>query len=115
MTACMWVWSSLSDSLINSFPSPQNWHKEITKWLGGRVHPVSIDSGSKDSIDKQLQLFMSQYGRRVATPILIISYETFRLHAPSLHSGQVGLVICDEVRERRRSLPGSAEEGDGWS
>ena len=75
----------------------QNWHKEITKWLGGRVHPVSIDSGSKDNIDKQLHSFMAQHGRRIATPILIISYETFRLHAASMHSGQVGLVICDEV------------------
>ena len=39
---------------------------------------------------------MSQYGRRAATPILIISYETFRLHAPVLHSSKVGMVICDE-------------------
>ena len=40
---------------------------------------------------------MTQYGSRTATPILIISYETFRLHADVLHSGEVGLVICDEV------------------
>ena len=40
---------------------------------------------------------MTQYGSRTATPILIISYETFRLHAEVLHSGEVGLVICDEV------------------
>ncbi len=40
---------------------------------------------------------MTQYGKRVATPILIISYETFRLHASVLHSCKVGMVICDEV------------------
>ena len=40
---------------------------------------------------------MTQYGSRTATPILIISYETFRLHAEVLRSGEVGLVICDEV------------------
>ena len=40
---------------------------------------------------------MSQQGKRVVHPVLIISYETFRLHASVLHSGPVGLVICDEV------------------
>ncbi len=40
---------------------------------------------------------MSQHGVRVPTPILIISYETFRLHTEVLHKGKVGLVICDEV------------------
>lgn len=40
---------------------------------------------------------MHQHGLRVPSPILIISYETFRLHAEVLHKGSVGLVICDEV------------------
>ena len=40
---------------------------------------------------------MQQDGRRVYQPILIISYETFRLHASVLHKGSVGMVICDEV------------------
>ena len=50
-----------------------------------------------------LRFFLVQYmqqgcnGRRAVTPILIISYETFRLHAHVLHQGAVGLVICDEV------------------
>ena len=42
-------------------------------------------------------MFMSQQGKRISNPVLIISYETFRLHASVLHSGPVGLVICDEV------------------
>ena len=41
--------------------------------------------------------FMAQHGLRVPSPILIISYETFRLHTGVLHKGKVGLVICDEV------------------
>lgn len=41
--------------------------------------------------------FMNQRGLRVPSPILIISYETFRLHAEVLQKGSVGLVICDEV------------------
>lgn len=43
--------------------------------------------------------FTSQHGLRVPAPILIISYETFRLHSEVLHKGTVGLVICDEVLE----------------
>lgn len=41
---------------------------------------------------------MSQQAKRTAYPVLIISYETFRLHASVLQSGAVGLVICDEVK-----------------
>uniref|UniRef100_A0A3P9Q656 DNA repair and recombination protein RAD54-like n=1 Tax=Poecilia reticulata TaxID=8081 RepID=A0A3P9Q656_POERE len=74
----------------------RNWYNEVGKWLGGRISPVAIDGGSKEDIDKQLVNFMSQHGLKVATPILIISYETFRLHADVLHRGKVGLVICDE-------------------
>ena len=36
-------------------------------------------------------------GRRNPQAVLIISYETFRLHASVLHRSAVGLVICDEV------------------
>lgn len=41
--------------------------------------------------------FMKFSGRRNPQAVLIISYETFRLHAHVLHKGTVGLVICDEV------------------
>ena len=40
---------------------------------------------------------MAQQQLRAPIPILIISYETFRLHAEVLHRSPVGLVICDEV------------------
>ncbi|CAF92845.1 unnamed protein product, partial [Tetraodon nigroviridis] len=75
----------------------RNWSSEVQKWLGGRVHPLVIDGGTKDEIDRQLVSFISQRGRRVPSPVLIISYETFRLHAAVLHRGSVGLVICDEL------------------
>ena len=32
----------------------QNWQKEIEKWLGSRIHPLAIDSGSKEEIDVSL-------------------------------------------------------------
>ena len=42
---------------------------------------MPIDGGTKAEIDKNLASFMNTYGRRPVNPILIISYETFRLHA----------------------------------
>lgn len=32
----------------------RNWYNEVAKWLGGRVHPVAIDGGSKEEIDQKL-------------------------------------------------------------
>lgn len=74
----------------------KNWDKEIDKWLNGRVQAFAIDSGTKSEIDQQLSSFMGQHQLRAPIPILIISYETFRLHAAVLHRSPVGIVICDE-------------------
>mgnify|MGYP002717821235 CR=1 FL=1 len=75
----------------------KNWQNEIKKWLGGRLNSLAIDGGSKNEIDNNLRSFMHTIkGRRCVNPILIISYETLRLHANVLHDGEVGLMICDE-------------------
>lgn len=75
----------------------KNWHKEISKWLGSRLSATAIESGSKEEIDRQLEQFVLQEGRRLPCPVLILSYETFRLHASVLHKGSADLIICDEV------------------
>uniref|UniRef100_A0A914YIN1 DNA repair and recombination protein RAD54-like n=1 Tax=Panagrolaimus superbus TaxID=310955 RepID=A0A914YIN1_9BILA len=74
----------------------KNWDKEIVKWLSGRCNSRAIDSGKKEDIIQKLTSFMDQVGTRSATPVIIISYETFRLYTYILHKKEIGLVICDE-------------------
>ena len=74
----------------------KNWYNEINKWLPQRISPLAVDSGTKDQIDKNLSGFMNTFGRRPHNPVLIISYETFRLHCSVLHTSEVGLLLCDE-------------------
>ena len=74
----------------------KNWDKEIAKWLKGRCNSQPIDSGKREDIINKLTTFMSQIGKRVATPVVIISYETFRLYTDILQKSEIGLVICDE-------------------
>ncbi|XP_048352151.1 DNA repair and recombination protein RAD54-like [Sphaerodactylus townsendi] len=81
----------------------KNWYNEVGKWLGGRIQPLAIDGGSKEEINRKLAGFMNQRGLRVPSPILIISYETFRLHAEVLQKGSVGMVICDEGHRLKNS------------
>jgi len=81
----------------------KNWYNEINKWLPNKINPLAMDGGSKEKIDKDLSGFMNTFGRRPANPILIISYETFRLHAAVLCTSQVGIVLCDEGHRLKNS------------
>lgn len=56
---------------------------------------MAIDNGGKEDIDKNLKCFMTM-GRRIVNPVLIISYETLRLHIHELMRGEIGMMFCDE-------------------
>lgn len=74
----------------------KNWYNEFGKWLGNRVNSLAIANEAKDKTIELLTNFMANQSSRCGAPVLIISYETFRLYSSILNSSEVGMVICDE-------------------
>ncbi|EYC24388.1 hypothetical protein Y032_0014g2480 [Ancylostoma ceylanicum] len=60
------------------------------------VCPSSLVKASSEA-------YMADGRVRAASPVLIISYETFRLYAKILHSSVIGMVICDEGHRLKNS------------
>ncbi|GMT02363.1 hypothetical protein PENTCL1PPCAC_24537, partial [Pristionchus entomophagus] len=81
----------------------KNWDDEIRKWLGERVGTLRIDSGGGSNIKASISTWMMDTRKRVAAPVLILSYECFRMYAEVLHKGEVGLIICDEGHRLKNS------------
>lgn len=70
-----------------------NWRKEIKKWLGIRVNPLVVETGPKSNT--VVDDFVA--GAPNVFPVLVISYEMFRKHAPALNDcGCLDVLICDE-------------------
>lgn len=75
----------------------KNWYNEFGKWLGHRINALALDNASsKEQTTKILEQFMANQRQRSGTPVLILSYETFRIYAPTLNSSEVGMLLCDE-------------------
>lgn len=74
----------------------KNWYNEFSKWLGNRVNALAIANESKDKTTELLTNFMGNQSARCGAPVLILSYETFRLYSHILNMSEVGLVLCDE-------------------
>lgn len=72
-----------------------NWDSECTKWLNGRVRTLPLCESSREEVISTIDQFLSP---RAPPQLLIVSYETFRLHAERFKAPEAcDLLICDEA------------------
>ena len=72
-----------------------NWESECEKWLCGRLKCLALCEASRDDVVSSIASFLLP---RQPAKVLIISYETFRIHADKLHVPTAcDLLICDEA------------------
>ncbi|KAJ4825812.1 Protein CHROMATIN REMODELING 25 [Turnera subulata] len=72
-----------------------NWEAEIRKWVGERVKLVALCESTRDDVVSGIDSFASPRG---FLQVLIVSYETFRMHSSKFsHDGSCDLLICDEA------------------
>ncbi|KAL4588733.1 hypothetical protein LXL04_001628 [Taraxacum kok-saghyz] len=72
-----------------------NWEAEIKKWVGDRIKLVALCESSRDDVISSIDNFRSP---RSQLQVLIVSYETFRMHSSKFNeSGSCDLLICDEA------------------
>ncbi|KAL2620529.1 hypothetical protein R1flu_000734 [Riccia fluitans] len=72
-----------------------NWESELVKWLDGRVNVMAVGESTRSEVVQGIANYLSP---RNPYQVLIISYETFRLHADKFkNEGSCDLLICDEA------------------
>ncbi|KAG1342244.1 hypothetical protein COCNU_05G004730 [Cocos nucifera] len=72
-----------------------NWESEINKWVGGKVQLLALCESTRADVLSGIESFL-----KPCSPfqVLIISYETFRMHSAKFEkSGSCDLLICDEA------------------
>ncbi|KAI8589351.1 P-loop containing nucleoside triphosphate hydrolase protein [Geranomyces variabilis] len=88
------------DKAVIACPSSlvKNWANELVKWLGpNSIRPYACDNkGSKEQTEKDMKKFVSDKGRAIVQPVLIVSYETLRAYSDILCQTEIGLLLCDE-------------------
>ncbi|GAU29532.1 hypothetical protein TSUD_115540 [Trifolium subterraneum] len=72
-----------------------NWEAEINKWLGQRVRLVALCETTRQDVISGINSFTSPQSK---LQVLIVSYETFRMHSSKFSSSDsCDLLICDEA------------------
>ncbi|KAH0880328.1 hypothetical protein HID58_067722, partial [Brassica napus] len=72
-----------------------NWEAEIKKWVGDRIQLIALCESTRDDVLSGIDSFTRP---RSALQVLIISYETFRMHSSKFgQTGSCDLLICDEA------------------
>ncbi|XP_020575569.1 DNA repair and recombination protein RAD54 [Phalaenopsis equestris] len=72
-----------------------NWESEIDKWIGRKIQLLSLCETSRADVLSGIDSFL----RPTSTlQVLILSYETFRMHSSKFEkNGSCDLLICDEA------------------
>ena len=72
-----------------------NWDSECSKWLNGRVRTIPLCESSREDVISSINQFLSP---ACQFQLLIVSYETFRLHSEKFEAENTcDLLICDEA------------------
>ncbi|TYK13976.1 protein CHROMATIN REMODELING 25 isoform X1 [Cucumis melo var. makuwa] len=72
-----------------------NWEAEIKKWVGERVQLIALCESSREDVVSSIDNFVHP---KSSLQVLIISYETFRMHSSKFgQSESCDLLICDEA------------------
>eukprot|EP01029_Cantina_marsupialis_P009077 TRINITY_DN212664_c0_g2_i3.p1 TRINITY_DN212664_c0_g2~~TRINITY_DN212664_c0_g2_i3.p1 ORF type:complete len:694 (+),score=181.96 TRINITY_DN212664_c0_g2_i3:706-2787(+) len=88
----------------------KNWGKEVDKWCHGNMDCICLNESSKDKVTAGIKRFVAQRataGKRAA-PILILSYEVFRMYSDMFPPDCCDLLICDEAHRLKNATTQTA-------